>query len=111
MTENHFFRRGLGISSIDALLAALAVWFVISWLATGRDPAGLALIARTVPYAMLYAGLRILLSIRDGRQFPYSFAWIVLSRGDGILVELFQILKDDALKVLHSCQQIWKTQQ
>ena len=33
------------------------------------------------------------------------------SRGDGILVELFQILKDDALKVLHSCQQIWKTQQ
>ena len=33
-------------------------------------------------------------------------------RDDGILVELFQILKDDAVKVLHSiCQQIWKTQQ
>ena len=33
------------------------------------------------------------------------------SRGDGITVELFQILKDDAVKVLHSiCQQIWKTQ-
>jgi len=33
------------------------------------------------------------------------------SRGDGISVELFQILKDDAVKVLHSiCQQIWKTQ-
>ena len=32
------------------------------------------------------------------------------SGGDGILVELFQILKDDAVKVLHSiCQQIWKT--
>ena len=32
--------------------------------------------------------------------------------GDGILAELFQILKDDAVKVLHSiCQQIWKTQQ
>ena len=32
--------------------------------------------------------------------------------GDGILVELFQILKDDAVKVLLSvCQQIWKTQQ
>ena len=32
--------------------------------------------------------------------------------GDGIPVELFQILKDDAEKVLHSiCQQIWKTQQ
>ena len=34
------------------------------------------------------------------------------SRGDGIPVELFQILKDVAVKVLHSiCQQIWKTQQ
>ena len=32
--------------------------------------------------------------------------------GDGISVELFQILKDDAVKVLHSvCQQIWKTHQ
>ena len=35
-----------------------------------------------------------------------------VSEGDGIPVELFQILKDDAVKVLHSiCQQIWKTQQ
>ena len=34
------------------------------------------------------------------------------SRGDGNPVELFQILKDDAVKVLHSiCQQTWKTQQ
>ena len=34
------------------------------------------------------------------------------SGGDGILYDLFQILKDDAVKVLHSiCQQIWKTQQ
>ena len=34
------------------------------------------------------------------------------SVGDGIPVELFQILKDDAVKVLHPiCQQIWKTQQ
>ena len=34
------------------------------------------------------------------------------SGGDGIPVELFQILKDDAVKVLHSiCQQMWKTQQ
>ena len=34
------------------------------------------------------------------------------SEGDGIPVELFQILEDDAVKVLHSiCQQIWKTQQ
>ena len=34
------------------------------------------------------------------------------SGGDGLPVELFQILKDDAVKVLHAiCQQIWKTQQ
>ena len=34
------------------------------------------------------------------------------SRGDGIPAELFQMLKDDAMKVLHSiCQEIWKTQQ
>ena len=34
------------------------------------------------------------------------------SGGDGISAELFQVLKDDAVKVLHSmCQQIWKTQQ
>ena len=34
------------------------------------------------------------------------------SGGDGIPVQLFQILKDDAVKVLHSiCQQMWKTQQ
>ena len=34
------------------------------------------------------------------------------SRGDGIPAELFQILKDDAVKALHTlCQHIWKTQQ
>ena len=34
------------------------------------------------------------------------------SGGDGIPVEIFQILKDDAVKILHTiCQQIWKTQQ
>jgi len=49
----------------------------------------------------------------------YEVKWVLgsitmnkASRGDGIPVELFQILKDDAVKVLHSiCQQIWKTQQ
>ena len=41
-----------------------------------------------------------------------SIAMNKASEGDGIPVELFQILKDDAVKVLHSiCQQIWKTQQ
>ena len=44
---------------------------------------------------------------------PYlSITMNKVSRGDGIPVELFQILKYDAVKVLHSiCQQIWKTQQ
>ena len=38
--------------------------------------------------------------------------WSMTSGGDGIPVQLFQILKDDAVKVLHSiCQQIWKAQQ
>ena len=41
-----------------------------------------------------------------------SIAMNKASGGDGIPVELFQILKDDAVKVLHSiCQHIWKTQQ
>ena len=48
----------------------------------------------------------------------YEVKWALRSittnkagRGDRIPVELFQILKDDAVKVLHSvCQQIWKTQ-
>ena len=41
-----------------------------------------------------------------------SISTNIASGGDGIPVELFQILKDDAVKVLHSiCQQIWKTQQ
>ena len=41
-----------------------------------------------------------------------SFTMNKASGGDGIPVELFQILKDAAVKVLHStCQQIWKTQQ
>ena len=45
----------------------------------------------------------------------YYLSFITMNKasgGDGILVELFQILKDDAVKVLYSiCQQIWKTQQ
>ena len=54
---------------------------------------------------------------RKGRRTRDQIAnncWIMkkASGGDRIPVELFQILKDDAVKVLHSiCQQIWKTQQ
>ena len=41
-----------------------------------------------------------------------SITMIKASGGDGIPAELFQILKEDAVKLLHSiCQQIWKTQQ
>lgn len=76
MRENRFFRRGLGISSIDALLAALAVWFVVSWMVTGRDPAGLALMVRALPYAVLYSGLRILFSIHGIHRYV---EWAVLA--------------------------------
>ena len=46
------------------------------------------------------------------RQALGSITTNKASGSDGIPAELFQILKDDAVKVLHSiCQQIWKTQQ
>ena len=52
--------------------------------------------------------------ILDGK-FKWVLGRITTSKasgGDGIPVELFQVLKDDAIEVLHSiCQQIWKTQQ
>ena len=45
-------------------------------------------------------------------HWELSFGLTYSSGGDGIPVELFQILEDDAVNVLHSiCQQIWKTQQ
>ena len=48
-------------------------------------------------------------------EFKWALGSITINKasgGDGTPVELFQILKDDAVKVLHSiCQQIWKTQQ
>ena len=48
----------------------------------------------------------------EGKWVLGSITLNKASGGDGILVELFQILKDDAVKVLHSiCQHIWKTQQ
>ena len=47
-----------------------------------------------------------------GHHYKQTITMNKASGGDGIPVELFQILKDDAVKVLHSiCQQIWKTQQ
>ena len=46
-------------------------------------------------------------------EVKWALGSITMNKGgDGIPVELFQILKDDTVKVLHSiCQQIWKTQQ
>ena len=48
-------------------------------------------------------------------EFTWTLGSITMNKasgGDGILAELLQILKDDAVKGLHSiCQQIWKTQQ
>ena len=48
-------------------------------------------------------------------EIKWAFGSITMNQvngGDGIPVELFQILKDDVVKVLHSiCEQIWKTQQ
>ena len=51
--------------------------------------------------------------ITDSMDMSLGRLWeLVISGGDGIPDELFQILKDDDVKVLHSiCQQIWKTQQ
>ena len=49
------------------------------------------------------------------REVKWVLGSIIMNKasgGDGIPVELFQILEDDAVKVLHSiCQQIWKTQE
>ena len=49
-----------------------------------------------------------------GCEVKWALGIITMNKaigGDGIPVELFQILKDDAVKMLHSiCQQIWKTQ-
>ena len=43
-------------------------------------------------------------------EVKWTLESITTNKGDGIPVELFQILEDDAMKVLHSiCQQIWKT--
>ena len=55
------------------------------------------------------------LCIHPGCKVKRALGSITMNKGsggDGIPAELFQILKDDAAKVLHSiCQQIWKTQQ
>ena len=50
--------------------------------------------------------------MKSSRPYKESITTNKASGGDGILVELFQILEDNAVKVLHSiCPHIWKTQQ
>ena len=68
----------------------------------------LALPVTALPHAFVMGGN----SRAGSRQALGSITTKKASGGDGIPIELFQILKDDAVKVLHSiCQQIWKTQQ
>ena len=58
--------------------------------------------------------LRFMGSQRVGYDWKTELNWTMnkISGGDGLPAELFQILRDDAIKVLHSvCQQIWKTWQ
>ena len=63
--------------------------------------------------------MMVMITHLDPDILEYEVKWALgsittnkVSRGVGIPVELFQILKVDAVKVLHSiCQQIWKTQQ
>ena len=63
--------------------------------------------AWTLCFKLIQKGLEC-----EGRWALGSIATNKASGGDGIPAELFQILKDDAIKVLHSiCQQIWKAQQ
>ena len=68
---------------------------------------------------MIQITTMVLITHPEPNILEYKVKWVLgsiavnkASGGDGIPVELFQILQDDAVKVLHSiCQQIWKTQQ
>ena len=65
-------------------------------------------------YSLQYSDLKNSMDSPWGwtRLSDFHFTANKASGGDGIPTELFQILKDDAVKVLYSiCQQIWKTQQ
>ena len=64
--------------------------------------------------AFIYSVLLQPSPLSSSRPFPSPVGnlYPLASGGDGIPAELFQVLKDDAVKVLHSIgQQIWKTQQ
>ena len=73
---------------------------------------GLVGLHRTIQLLQHYwSGHRLGLLEHEVKWALESITMNKASGGDGIPVELFQILKDDAVKVLHSiCQQIWKTQ-
>ena len=72
---------------------------------------------RTIQIKVLMTGKTTMVWSLRARYLECEVKWALesitmnkASGGDGILAELFQILKDDAVKMLHSlCQQIWKT--
>ena len=75
----------------------------------------LAIVNSAVMNIGVHVSLSILVSSvcmpSSGIAGSYGSSTNKASGGDGIPVELLQILKDDAMKLLHSiCQQIWKTQ-
>ena len=75
----------------------------------------------TIPFTIAskrikYLGINLRKEIKTYRKVYRTcicfYMYLICFQSDGIPVELFQILKDDAVKVLHSiCQQIWKIQQ
>ena len=69
-------------------------------------------VVKSLPAKAGDAGLTLGSGRSPGEEKGYPLTMNKASGGDGIPVELFQILKVDAVKVLHSiCQKIWKTQQ
>ena len=79
---------------------SLALWILGHYFASVWDECNCAVVWAFFDIASLW-------DWNENWPFP-----VKASGGDGIPVELFQILKDNAVKVLHSiCQQIWKTQQ
>ena len=72
---------------------------------------------KIMPFAAIWMDLEIIIlsTIILECEVKWALGSITTNKargGDGIPIELFQILKEDAVKVLHSiCQQIWKTQQ